>query len=153
MELDGALGIVALLLHCRVVLCLLGSSVIAFALVQLFPWFTGIQGLVFAALGLLPGLMWNEGALQPPVAPAARTTTTLVAVSSAAIFAALWGAISSTSFHSAIAGAAVLACAAWGWFRYSVVSQVWLSPGQGLRCIAAATLAYPLTALLAHNAF
>jgi hypothetical protein len=150
MELDGAFGVLALLLHWRVVLCLLISSVLAFLLVHFFPWFTGLQGLVFAVLGLLPGAIWEDPANSSP--SATHSTSTSVAVLAAIIFAAVWGAVSSTSVHSAFAGMAVFAAGAWGWFRYAVASKRWLSREQGILCTVAATVAYPISALLAHNA-
>jgi hypothetical protein len=152
MDLEGVLGVVALLLHWRAVLCLIVSSVAAFLLVQHFPWFTGLQGIALAALGLLPGVIWEEAARPTSSSPTARTSTS-VAVLAAVVFAAIWGAVSSTSAHSALAGAVVFVAAAWGWYRYAVVSQGWLLREQGILCTVIATLAYPLAALLAHNAF
>lgn len=144
--------VVGLLLHWRAVLCVVISSVAAFLLVQHLPWFTGIQGIVLAALGLLPGVIWEGSALPSSSSPPARTSTS-VAILAAVVFAAIWGAVSSTSAHSALAGAAVLVAAAWGWYRYAVVSQGWFLREQGVLCTVVATLAYPLAALLAHNAF
>lgn len=97
MDLGDVLGVFGLLLYWRVVLCLLVSIVGAFLLVHLLPWFTGVQGLVFAALGLLPGIIWEEAARSSPAAPAAPSTSTFVAVLAAVIFGGLWGAVSSTS--------------------------------------------------------
>jgi len=151
MELDGVFGALALLLHWRAVLCLLISSVLAFLLVHFFPWFTGLQGIVFAVLGLLPGVIWEDAANSSP--STARSTSTSVAVLAAVIFAACWGAVSSNSVHSAFAGLVVFAVAAWAWFRYAVASKAWLSREQGILCTLAAVVAYPLAALLAHNAF
>lgn len=152
MELDGVLGVVALLLHWRVALCLLVSSVGAFLLVHLIPWFTGLQGLVLAALGLLAGVMWEEAARPSPGAPDPRSTSTFVAALAAIIFSAVWGALSSASLHSGAAGLAILAIAVWGWFRYAVTSKAWLSREQCVICTVSAVAAYPIAALIAHNA-
>jgi hypothetical protein len=152
MDLDGVLGVVGLLLYWRAVLCLLISIVGAFLLVHLLPWFTGLQGLVFAVLGLLPGLIWEEAARSSPTAPASPSTSTSVGVLAAVVFGTVWGAVSSTSVHSAIAGVAVLALAAWAWFYYAVVSKLWLSREQGILCTVAAVVAYPIAAVIAHSA-
>jgi len=149
MELDGVFGVLALLLHWRVVLCLLFSSALAFCLVHFFPWFTGLQGLVFAALGFLPGAIWEAPANSSP--SAVPSTNTSAAVLAAIIFAAVWGAVSSTSVHSAFAGLAVFAAGTWGWFRYAIASKAWLSREQGILCTVAAAVTYPIPALIAHN--
>jgi hypothetical protein len=101
----------------------------------------------------LPGVIWEEAVRPSPGSPPARTTSTSVAVLAAVIFGATWGAFSSTSVHSALAGALVFVAAAWGWYRYAVVFQQWLLREQGILCTVAAALAYPIAALLAHNAF
>lgn len=59
MDVDGLIGLFAVLLHWRVLLCLLGSSAFAIALVHIFPWFSGIQGIAIAGLGLGLGLAWE----------------------------------------------------------------------------------------------
>lgn len=152
MDLEGVLGVVGLLLHWRAVLWLFISSVAAFLLVQHFPWFTGLQGVVLAALGLLPGALWEDAARPSPSSPTARTSTS-VAVLAAVVFAATWGTVSSASAHSAGAGALVFVGVAWGWYRFAVKSRGWLLREQGILCTVVAALAYPLAALLAHNAF
>ena len=83
MELDGVFGALALLMHWRAVLCVLISSVLAFLLVHFFPWSTGLQGIVFAVLGLLPGVIWEDAANSSP--STARSTSTSVAVLAAVI--------------------------------------------------------------------
>jgi hypothetical protein len=153
MDLEGAAGVVLLLLHWRAVLCLLIGSVGAVLLVQHFPWFTGLQGIVVAALGLLPGVIWEEAVRPSPGSSPGRATSTAVAVLAAIIFGAVWGAVSSSSVHSAMAGVVVFVGAAWAWYRYAVVYQGWLLREQGILCTLAAAVAYPSAALLAHNAF
>ena len=152
MEFDGFLGLVGLLAHWRVVLCIAGSGLAALLLVHFFPWFTGLQGIAFTALGLLPGVIWEETAHPSPGRQANQRTSTFVAALAAISFGALWGAVSSTNLHSAVAGGVVLAGVSWAWFRYAVALQAWLSREQGGLCNVVATLAYLASALIAHNA-
>jgi hypothetical protein len=152
MNLDGALGVLGLLLYWRMVLCLAISSLVAFLLAQLFPWLSGIQGIVFAALGFLPGVMWEEAARPSPNPSAARPTGTLVATLSAAIVGATWGAVSSMSFHSALAGAVVLVGAAWVWFRFAVAFRGSLSREQRVACLFVVAGTYLIATLIGHNA-
>ena len=152
MDFNGVLGVVGLLLYWRALLCLLCSGLLAFLLVQAFPWFTGLQGIFLAALGLFPGVVWEELARPSPGRPKVATST-VVAVLAALLFGGSWGAASSTSLHSALAGAVINACTAWGWLHYAVRYQGWLSRQQGLTCAIVALVAYPAVALLAHNAF
>lgn len=152
MAIEGLIGVVSLLLYWRAALCLAISSVAAFLLVQQAPWLSGIQGIFLATLGLLPGVIWEEAAHPSPSLSTTRTNTS-VAVLAAIVFAATWGGVSSTSAYSALAGTVVLFAAAWGWYRYAVVSKAWLLREQGILCAVAASFAYPVAALLAHNAF
>ncbi|TVO67587.1 hypothetical protein [Denitromonas ohlonensis] len=152
MNLDAILGVINLLLYWRVAVCLVVSSVTAFLLVQAFPWLSGLQGIAFAALGMLAGIVWEETAHPSSTSAVdAPPTSTVVAVLSAAIFGAVWGGMSSTSFQSALAGAVVLIGGVWGWFRFAVASRGWLTREQGIICILVSATAYPFAALMAHR--
>ncbi len=152
MNLEAILGVINLLLYWRVTVSLVVSSLTAFLLVQAFPWLPGLQGIAFAALGILAGIMWEEAA-HPSSIPAVDgpSTSTFVAVLSAAIFGAVWGGMSSTSFQSALAGAVVLTGGVWGWFRFAVASRGWLTRAQGIICVLVSAAVYPATALMAHG--
>ncbi len=153
MDADGLFTLVLILLHWRVFLCLVVSSCAAIALVHLFPWFTGLQGAVIALLGLLPGAMWGARSTNRGVQKesADSNTTQGVAGAAAAIAGATWGAVSSSSVHSFLAGLVVLCVAAWGWSSY-VGRQHLASKQRVCFCVVLAALAYPLGAVLGHNA-
>jgi hypothetical protein len=154
MDLEGIFSLILFVLHWRVALCLVASSALAIVLVNVFPWLTGLQGIVIAALGLVPGAVWEAQTTLPKLAPGTSPleTTASVAGASAIIAGATWGALSSTSMHSFVAGAAIflLAAKAWSWcigeFKYSVTKE------RMYFCIALAGFTYPIAAVLAHNA-
>lgn len=152
MDAEGLLFGLGALLYWRITLCLIASSLAAFALLHVFPWFTGIQGIVLAILGGVSGAAWQE-AVRPskPSPEPARPTDTSVAVVSAAIFSASWAAFSALSLHSALAGAALLVLAAAGWFRYAIRIRGWLPVHTGVACVVVAFAAYPLAAWAAHD--
>jgi len=152
MELDGVLGVIGLLLYWRVILCVLVASVAALVFFHLFPWLSGLQAIVIAALGILPGVMWEESTRPASPSTPVHSTSSLVAGLAAAIFAAAWGAVSSTSLHAAIAGAVILVATLWGWFLQGLPFQAWLSRAQGVLCVVTAVVAFPVAAVLAHNA-
>ena len=154
MDLDGLFAIVGFILHWRVALCLIGSSTLAFVLVQAFPWLSGLQGIALALLGLLPGAIWEaqETTLQSAPDSAPRKTTSGVAGASAIIAGATWGAFSASSAHSFFAGVVIFTLAAWGWFRYASATQPRIPIERVYLCTALAAVAYPVAAALAHNA-
>ncbi|MCL2523458.1 MAG: hypothetical protein FWF20_07420 [Betaproteobacteria bacterium] len=149
-DVAGIVG--GLLLWWRIVLCLAVSSLGALLLVYFFPWFNGLQAILFATLGFLPGAIWEEVARPSPAGSTSQSTSTFVAVLAAIIFGITWGAASSTSLHSALAGLIVLLAVTWIWFQYVVSSQAWLSQKQGIFCTVIVALTYPTTALIAHHA-
>ena len=154
MDLDGILSLVLLVLHWRVALCLVGSTDLAIVLVHLFPWLSGLQGIVLAMLGLGAGLIWEAQVTTPqPVRPTkAAETTTGVACASALIAGATWGAFSASSMHSFLAGAAIFAFAVWGWLWYASTVQPPMPKERAYLCVVLAAAAFPIAAAVGHNA-
>lgn len=153
MDLDGVLALILLVLHWRVALCLIGSSALAIALVHLFPWLSGFQGVVLALLGLVAGLIWETQATTPEqVEPQRPSETTVgVACASALIAGATWGACSAGSVHSFLAGAVIFVIAAWGWVWFAGVAQSSAAKGRVYLCIALAAFAFPMAAVLTQT--
>ena len=154
MELDGTLGLLALLLHWRVALCLLFSTVAAVLAVHLFPWLTGLQGIVLAFLGLGVGVMWEaQSGSKVSVASVPDTKTTQsVAGAAAGIVGATWGGFSSTSVQSFMAGLVIFVAAAACWAWYAGSAHAWVSRRRAQFCVFVAAVAYPLGALLGRHA-
>jgi hypothetical protein len=155
MDLDGVLSLILLVLHWRVMLCLVGSIALAIVLVHLFPWLSALQGIVLAILGLVAGLIWEAQATTPEPANAQKPpeTTTGVACASALIAGAMWGVSSASSMHSFLAGAVIFISVAWGWVWYAGVAQPSVAKDRVYLCIILAAFAFPIAAALAHNAF
>lgn len=149
--LEGLLRIVQLALYWRVVLCLLLSSTLAFFAVQIFPWFTGLQGVVLAATGFLPGAFWEASATPAGSPKHTEPTSAVVAAGLAVVLGATWGAASSQTMHSFLAGALILVLFLWGWSRYASAS-LGLGPPRKLMCMLVATFGYLVAAAVAHNA-
>ena len=153
MDLDGVFALILFILHWRVAVCLLGSTILAVILVNVFPWLTGFQGIVVALLGLLPGGMWEAEAMpQPRKSTKPSETTTATGGVAAIIAGSAWGASSSSSAHSFFAGAAIFAITAWGWSRYAGNLQPPMPRERVLFCVVLAAVAYPLAALAITNA-
>jgi hypothetical protein len=154
MDLDGIFSFVLFILHWRIAVCLVGSSCLAIILVNIFPWLTGLHGIVLAALGLFPGAIWEEQETTPQSAKAVTPseTTKAVAGASAIIIGSAWGIFSSTSFHSFCAGTVIFLFAAWGWSWYANDLKRWVTKDRVLLCVVLASFSYPIAALLAHNA-
>jgi len=148
MDIDGLLGIVFFLLQWRVTVCLIGSTISAVALVNVFPWLTGVQGVVIALLGILPGLMWDAAATQKSGMPVSPVETTVTTAGLAAVIAGgAWGAISSDSLHSFLAGALIFAFSAWGWSWYVGRLQPPMASERVTFCVVLAAVAYATAAL------
>lgn len=154
MDLDGVLSLILLVLHWRVALCLVVSSAIAFVLVHFFPWLNGLQGIAIALLGLVAGVAWETQAtvVEPAKSATPPQTSASVAFASALLAGGTWGAISSVSMPSFLAGAVIFALAAWGWLRYAGASQTPMPSGRALLCIVTAAVAFPIAAAVAHDA-
>lgn len=156
MDIDGLITFLSLLLHWRVVLSTAAGGLAGYALVRLAPWFTGLQGLLLACIGLAIGLFWQataEGSRGgEALARASGNTSASTVVVAAALFGAIWGAVSSSSMHSTLAGAAMLFVVAFGWLRYVHARVLHLHGGHAWLSVAAAALAYPIAAVVAHNA-
>ena len=117
MDADVLLSLLGMLLHWRVVLCLAISSIVAFFLVQWFPWMSGLQGIFLALLGLGAGLVWQtseRGANAPKTAtPETPNSVVLVGI---VFLGATWGLFSATSKEAAVFGLVVLLLIASGWW-------------------------------------
>jgi hypothetical protein len=155
MDLDGILSLILLVLHWRVALCLACSSALAIALVHLFPWLNGLQGIVLAILGLVAGAIWEAQATTPEPANTQKPpeTTIGVACASALIAGAMWGVSSASSMHSFLAGAVIFVVVAWGWVWYTGVAQPSVGKERVYLCIILAAFAFPIAAAFAHHAF
>ena len=153
MDLEGIIGVIILLLHWRVALCLAGSAIAAYLAVQFFSWLTGLQGIALAFLGLPLGVAWEDWATQRPVvsAPPDSKTTSAVAGAAAGIAGATWGVFSVTSVPSLAVGMVVMAAAAWWWVWYAATVHHWVSRQRARLCFGIAAVAYPLGALVGHQ--
>ena len=153
MDFEGPLTLLALLLHWRVLLCTVASTGGAFLLVANLPWLTGLQGIALAVLGIGSGIAWNEKSWSKATTSTTTVgeTKTAVAMTSAVLAATAWGAISSMSLHTALAGAAIHAAAIWAW-SHIARRHFNMRPRTIALCIASAAAAYPIAALVAHNA-
>src|SRR6188768_2450893 len=110
---DGA----GLLLHWRILLGLCNSSALAFLLVSVVPWFSGWQGAVLALLGLFAGATSGDGSGTKEAKPVDAETSTVAVCGAAVLAGALWGAASSASPPSFLAGLVVVALLIWAWLR------------------------------------
>ena len=117
MDLDSLLSLLVMLLFWRVVFCLAISSIVAFFLVQWFPWMSGLQGVALALLGLVIGLVWqaNVRGANPPKTAMPETPGSVVLVG-IVVFGATWGLFSGTSKEAAVFGLVVLLLVAAGWW-------------------------------------
>lgn|SRR6218665_3039367 len=154
MDVDGAIGVLGLLLHWRVALCIAASTVAAYFAVQSFTWLTGLQGIVIASLGLGFGAMWDAGATKtsPVTTVPDSQTSTSVAIAAAIIAGATWGFFSSTSMHSFVAGMVLFAAAACWWHWFVCARHAWVSHNRARVCIFSAACAYVFGALCGHYA-
>lgn len=142
--IEGLIGVVTLVVHWRILICLVFSTLAAFALVQLLPWATGLQGVVIAAAGLIPGAMWQarydaKGQPAPP-----QITSRFVAGLSAVILGLVWGGASSASLSSAIAGAVLLVLALLTWHYDAVTLKSSMQQRRVMGCSIVATITYLL---------
>jgi hypothetical protein len=154
MDIEGAIGVLTLLLHWRIALCVAGSTATAILAVQSVPWLTGLQGIAIALLGMGFGAMWDASAgKRAPVSevPDAQTSTA-VASTAAGIVGATWGLFSATSIQSFFAGVVVFAAGAWWWVWYAGSHHRWVSSRRARLCIAVALGAYVLGTLAGHRA-
>jgi len=154
MDLDGIGWLFSLLLQWRAALCLATSSGLAIVLVQSFTWLSGLQGIAIAALGLVPAAMWETSRTVPVREPGQALppeTSASVAALAALLAGAAWGAVSSGSMHSFMAGLAILLLASWGgsWLCGSMGQVV--EKGRLRLCVALAWLVYPVAALVTHH--
>jgi uncharacterized YccA/Bax inhibitor family protein len=142
--IEGLFRVVVLLLHWRIVVCLVASALGAYALVLLLPWLTGLQGVVIAALGLIPGVIWQAAYETNGRDAESQITTPFVAGLSAFFVGVIWGLASSASLYSAVAGALILALALLAWHRHSLVRQASKQPCRAIGCGMIAIVSYAL---------
>ena len=117
--IEGLIGLIQLAIHWRVTLCLLASALAAFALVHLFPWLSGLQGVVLALTGFILGCAW-QARNEPHQSQSPTTTSSFVVGLSAFFVGAIWGGASSTNWQSAFAGIIVLALALAAGYYFSL---------------------------------
>jgi hypothetical protein len=139
MDLDGVFALILFVVHWRVSICLVCSTVLAVVLVNVFPWLTGFQGVVVGLLGLIPGALW-EAEVTPQPNKSAKPA------------GSAWGASSSNSAHSFFAGAIIFAIAVWGWSCYPGNLQPPMPRARVLFYAVLAAVAYPIAALVVANA-
>ncbi len=151
--LEGIVYFLYAVFHWRVIVCLVVSSCLAIVLVNLVPWLTGLQGVVLAALGLIPGVIWDEWGTSKQSKKIVKPseTSTFVASASAIIIGGAWGVFSATSFHSFCAGTVIFLVAGWVWSWYVNSFKHWFTKGRVFLCVVLAALSYPIAALVAQN--
>ena len=155
MDIDGLIGLFGALLYWRVLLCLLGSSAFAIALVHIFPWFSGIQGLAIAGLGLGFGAAWEHWESRSTGINAApeRETKPFTATLATTLASGTWGLLSSSSSHTFVTGLLILAVALWWWIRYFGKSKSASDKGGFLLLAGLAVAVYMIAAAFFNIAF
>ncbi len=148
MDLDAILSFLLLLLYWRVVLSVVASCAIAFTLVEVIPWLSGLQGIVLAALGFIVGVAWEEKAtaLVAPQKNPNATTSPIVAGATAIIVGTTWGIFSSETRHSFIVGGILFILGALLWYWYASKVKFWLTKPLIWVCITVATVSFFLAA-------
>jgi len=147
MDIEAVLPILAAIANWRVVVCTAAFSAIAWALVFPGNLLAGPQGFLLAIGGIFVGAIWQEhkherGAKQAPDA----NTRSSVAVAGAVLLGSTWGAASSLTFESAIAGICLLAITLFAW-RWYYLSTGALSNDRAKLCITAVAVSYCLALL------
>lgn len=142
--IEGLFRIVVLLLHWRIVVCLVASALGAYVLIQLLPWLSGLQGVVIGTLGLIPGTIWQAAHETNGQTAELQVTTPFVAGLSAFFVGVIWGGASSASLTSAVAGALILALALFAWHRHSLARQASKQPCRAIGCSTIAIVSYAL---------
>lgn len=158
MNFDGILAIITLLFYWRVALSILVSSILAYLLVWIFPWLSGLQGIVLASLGFAFGLIWEEKIdmaryAKKNAAPTQQAlpdlqTSAAVAGSTAAIIGAVWGIFSASSNASIFAGVIIFLLSSKIWTWHVSVRHQWFSKNRSNLCAIIAGLAYPVGVLM-----
>jgi hypothetical protein len=152
--IEGLVYLYWLVVHWRITLCLIGSSLVAFFLVHEFSWLTGLQGIAIALCGgFILGAIWEskvEVEAQASQTPAPKTSMG-VAIALAVLGGAVWGGASAVSLHSFLAGIAIFVLTVWGWNWYAKELKAWVTGQRAKLYVICAGLAYPLGAVLTHN--
>ncbi len=147
MDIEAVLPILAAIANWRTVVCAVAFSAIAWALVFPVNLLAGPQGLLLAISGLFVGAIWQERNQERVAKQAPDANTRLsVAVSGAALLGSIWGAASSFTLRSAIAGIILLAITVVAW-RLHYISQGTLSNDRAKLCFTAAATGYCLALL------
>lgn len=154
MDAEGIVGVIALLFHWRITLCVALAAALAIGLVQTIPWLTGLQGIAITLIGLFAGVIWDGNTTSQPGRTQTSTNETSlhVACLSAAIVGAIWGIFSASSFHALAAGAALFVVFSVLWSWYVVRIKCWLTRTRAYACIAVAAVAYPAFYVTTHHA-
>lgn len=154
MDLDGFLALILFMMHWRVAICIVGSTLLAIALVKAFSWFAVPQAIAIALLGFLPGAMW-EAAMQPKSGKTDKPSTTspTAAGGVAILVGGIWGACSASSTQSFVTGTLIFAIGAWGWAWYASNLQPPINRERVLLCIALAALIYLVASMVVNISF
>ncbi len=147
------LDVFALLRHWRVLLCLLISALGAFELVQLLPWFDGLQGGVMALLGIVPGCIWQARQAPSDHSPSRAITNRFVAALCAFFVGFVWGGASSTRPESAIAGGMLLLLSLLVWYYHEVIARKRMTPRRAGAYGAICATSYLLMIGVSHHVF
>lgn len=142
--IEGLFRIVVLLLHWRIVVCLVASALGAYALIHLLPWLDGLQGVVIGTLGLIPGTIWQAAHETNGGDTELQITTPFVAGLSAFFVGVIWGMASSASLASAITGALILMLGVLAWRQHTVTRPASKQPCRVIGCGVIAIVTYGL---------
>jgi hypothetical protein len=151
--MDDIFTIILLLLHWRSLICLMVSGSVAFFLVMLFPWLTVTQGIVLAALGLIPAVLWEmqDHPEYKSTTPQSSNLTSRFDNTFAVMIGCAWGGFSGTSIEAFFAGAIIFVAIALSGFWYAYHVERWMTKAQLVRYIVLAALAYPIGAILSYH--
>ena len=130
----------------RVLLAFVVSSILAFFLVQAFPWFSGWQGAVLAACSDATPTNTPSKASTPKNAPPPQETSAGLASTAAGLAGALWGAASSVSGSSFVAGLIVGLLVIWVCWLVSGTDAPARTKDRIVQCSLFATLGFLLGA-------
>jgi hypothetical protein len=152
MDLEPVLTAVVAIANWRVLICFAVSGLLSFGLSKL-NWLSVPQLIVTALLGLALGVAWQESvawrhALRGNVKPI--PTTALTAALTSVLVGVTWGALSSASIESVVAGAFILALSLFTWHRYFVVLKKLVFRQRGIACVALTSACYLISAVVVN---
>jgi len=146
MDLADSLAFLSLLVHWRVVLCMVVGGALGWLLAVTLELISGLQGIALPLFGLFGGIGWDLTARE---GPSELKTTFTVAALSASVCGCIWGAM---SFQAPVAGAAVLILALVTWFCYSAVIHRWFTGREGFAIGGVSLVSYCVVAFMLSNA-